>query len=224
MIHAGATIAAFLLVFPALFSIVNPFGGALIFNEAAGDRTLAQRAVLARRIGVYSLAIILGALWGGSYLLNFFGITIAALRIAGGLVVAIRAWALLTAPEHHEERKQKQAEPASENEDEDVAFYPLTMPFTTGPGTISVAVTLGSERPTHGTELLYFFIGASGAAAALAIVIWLAYRFAGGIVSLLGPSGSRIVTRLMAFILLCIGVQIMLTGATETLESFLPKS
>jgi multiple antibiotic resistance protein len=219
--RAGGFIEAFLLAFPALISMVNPLSGALIFNQVVSDRTLEERAWLAGRIAFYGLLIILVSLWAGSYVLNFFGISLAALRIAGGLVVATRAWALLTEPEVHQARKQKQAEPAGGAEV--VAFYPLTMPFTTGPGTISVAVALGSERPTSGVGLLYFFVGVSLAAVAVAAAIWVAYRFAGHVVGLLGENGSRILTRLMAFLLLSIGIQILVTGVEEVVTPWLTK-
>jgi multiple antibiotic resistance protein len=86
------------------------------------------------------------ALWAGAAVIGFFGVTLAALRIAGGLVVAVRAWELLSAPQHQEGRKQAQAAPAAGAED--VTFFPLTVPFTTGPGTIAVAIALGANRPT----------------------------------------------------------------------------
>lgn len=76
-------------------------------------------------------------------MLNFFGVNLGALRIAGGLVVAVRAWGLLTQPEVHEKRKASSAEPA-QNSDDDVAFFPLTMPLTNGPGTIAVVIALSS--------------------------------------------------------------------------------
>ncbi|MBV9784809.1 MAG: MarC family protein [Acidisphaera sp.] len=216
---ASATLNAFLLAFPALFSILNPIGGSLIFHQATADRTHDERITLANRVGLYSLLVMLGALWAGPYVLNFFGITLGAVRVAGGLVVAIRAWTLLTAPEVHEERKQRQAEQSGPVED--VAFFPLTMPFTTGPGTISVAIALGAERPASGVGLLWFFLGASAAAVAMAAIILLAYRSAEFLMGLLGAAGSRVVTRMMAFLLLCIGAQIVITGVDEVLTPML---
>src|SRR5215211_3067879 len=99
----GGAAQSFLLALSALFSIVNPLGTALIFSQVTAERSHEERAELARRIGVYSAAVMLGALWGGAYILNFFGVSLAALRIAGGLVVASRAWSLLEAPEQNEE-------------------------------------------------------------------------------------------------------------------------
>ena len=218
-------LGGFLLAFPALFSIVNPAGGALIFSQVMAERTHAERAALARRIALYSLLVLLVSLWAGSYVLSFFGITLAALRIAGGLVVAARAWSLLNAPEATQARKERQAEPArgatpdSRPPIEDIAFFPLTMPFTTGPGTISVAVALGSEHPHD--SVLAFFAGVSAAAAAVAAVVWVAYSFADRLIALLGPGGARVVTRLAAFLLLCIGTQITLGGVEDVLRPLL---
>ena len=207
-------VAAFLLAFPALFSIVNPPGAAFIFHEVTGGLSAQAKARLSGRVALYSLLVMLVSLWGGAYVLNFFGISLEALRIAGGAVVALRAWELLMAPEEQEARKTAQAGDGSEAMD-GMAFFPLTMPLTTGPGTISVAVTLGAERPSSGLGLLQFFLGCSAAAAAIALLVWLAYRSAGWIAAAMGSAARRTLSRLSAFLLLCIGVQIMLTGIEE---------
>lgn len=216
---AGGIVSAFLFAFPALFAIVNPLGAALIFSQVMADRTPEMRHVLARKVAVYSFGVLLCSLWAGTYILNFFGITIGALRAAGGLVVAIRAWSLLMAPEVQESKKEQQAAPASS--EDDVAFFPLTMPFTTGPGTIAVAITLGSTRPAHDAGFWLFFIGVSAAAALIAAIIWIAYNSADALVRLLGGNVTRVVTRLAAFLLLCIGVQILATGVQDLLVAAL---
>ena len=209
-------VQAFLLAFSALFSIVNPIGTAFIFSQVTAERSHQDRAALARRIGLYAALVMLGALWAGTYIMNFFGVSLAALRIAGGLVVAAWAWELLSAPEARDERKQRQAGEAVGSDD--VAFFPLTMPLTTGPGTISVAIALGSNRP-RGGDFLAFFVGSSAAAVAVAVIVWLAYRWADGLTDLLGETRVQIVTRLAAFLLLCVGVQIMLSGILGALAS-----
>jgi multiple antibiotic resistance protein len=213
-----SAVGAFLLAFPALFSIVNPIGSSLIFGQVTAGRSPAERVALARRIGVYSALVLLASLWLGGYVLNFFGISLGALRVAGGLVVAIRAWSLLMAPEEHEDRKANDAAPA-QNDPDDVAFFPLTMPFTTGPGSISVAIALSSQRPAHGGGTLAFFGGLSLAAICIAVLVWLAYRGSERVMALLGPSGARVVSRLVAFLLLCVGVQIVSTGVQSLAET-----
>lgn len=209
---------SFMLALSALFSIVNPIGAALIFSQVTADRTHEQRVVLARLIGFYSALIMLGALWAGAYILGFFGVSLAALRIAGGLFVATRAWNLLSEPERIEAMKQRQAEGAEGASA--VAFFPLTMPFTTGPGTISVAIALGANRPMSSiVDAAPFFLGASLAALVVAATVVVAYSFADRVTSLLGETGARVVSRLAAFLMLCVGTQITLNGITDVLTS-----
>lgn len=207
----------FLLGFPALFSIVNPPSAALIFRELTAEFTHDDRVRLARQVAVYSLLVIMVALWAGSYVLGFFGVSLGALRLGGGLVVASSAWGLLNTPEQRAARKQREATVPDRSADA-LAFYPLTIPFTTGPGTISVAIALSAGRPPGLDRLGWYFVGMTAAAVAMAVVIWVTFRFADEIVDWLGPAGARIVTRLFAFLLLCIGVQIVVTGADEVLR------
>jgi multiple antibiotic resistance protein len=173
-------IGSFLIAFPALFSIVNPPGGALIYHQVTADREHTERVRLAWRV----------ALWAGAAVIGLLGVTLAALRIAGGLVVAARAWELLSAPQQQEDRKQAQAAPAAGAED--VTFFPLTVPFTTGPGTIAVAIALGANRPTGALDLLPYFAGGSLAAAAVAATVGLCYAAADRVVALFGPAGARV--------------------------------
>jgi multiple antibiotic resistance protein len=216
-----AAFATFLLVFPALFSIVNPVAGAFLFHEVTKSRPAADQAVLARKVAVNSLIVMLVAMWGGTLVLNLFGISIAALRIAGGLVVSLWAWSILSAPEAREERKRDEAAPAAEGDD--VAFFPLTLPFTTGPGTIAVAIALGSSRPAAPEALAAYVLGATAATVAMAAAIWLGYHYAGRIAAWLGRTGSRTLTRLSAFLLLAVGVQITIAGVTDVLAPLLAR-
>ena len=212
---------AFLIGFPALFSIVNPISGAFIFRGIAAGRTPDRRAMLARLVALNSLGVMMGALWAGSYVLAFFGISLAALRVAGGLVVALSGWRLLNTPETHEDRKQQQA--ASAEGEEDIALFPLTIPITTGPGTISVAVALGAGHPKLFAGLGWFFLGMTAAAVAMSVTIWLTYHYADRLTEMMGPTGTRTITRIAAFLLLCIGVQILITGVEDVLGPLLAR-
>ena len=209
----GSAVQSYLLALSALFSIVNPIGSALIFSQVTADRSHAERQDLARKVGTYGALVMLVALWGGAAVLNFFGVTLAALRIAGGLVVAASAWRLLSAAGENEARKQDQVSVVSGAND--VAFFPLTMPFTTGPGTISVAIALGSNLPVASPDRVPFVLGASFAALTVAIMIWIAYGSADRLVALLGHARARVLSRLSAFLLLCIGTQITLNGVLD---------
>ncbi len=211
-------IGAFLLAFPALFSIVNPVGAAITFHQVTEGRS--DRHELAWRIALNALLILLGSLLLGGYILNFFGVSLGALRVAGGLVVAIRAWQLLMQPEAQENRKANAAASA-ETVQEDVAFFPLTMPFTTGPGAISVAIALASQRPADGHGALSFFVGVSIAAILVALLVGVSYRWSSKVLALLGASGARVMSRLVAFLLLCVGVQIISSGLESLVTSYL---
>lgn len=201
--------AAFLLAFPALFSIVNPLGMAFVVGDLIGDLNHAERARTVRMVAFYALCIMLGALWLGSAIFGFFGVSIEALRVAGGLVVILASLELLLSPDKRDARKADQAAtPAREGTDR--AFFPLTMPLTTGPGTIAVAVTLGSARPEGRT--IGFFVGVSAAALAIAGIVWLTYWSAERLGRFISPEGQRIISRLSAFLLLSIGAQIMIGG------------
>lgn len=211
----------FLLAFPTLISIVNPISSAFIFREKASRFTVRQRGWITRRVSFYAFIVMVVSLWAGSYILEFFGITLAALRIAGGTILAANAWELMAAPERREARKQEQAASGAGEAPEDIAFFPLTMPFTTGPGTISVAVALGAQRP-HELELLGpYFIGVTAAALLTALMIFVTFSFADRIGRALGPTGSRTITRLFAFLLLCIGIQILIIGFSDVLQPLL---
>ncbi|WP_238996852.1 MarC family protein [Entomobacter blattae] len=219
----------FLLAFSALFTIVNPVGASLIFSQVTSDRDRKERLALARNIALYSLILLVISILLGQSILSFFGITLNALRIAGGLVIAIRAWGLLHAPESNEARKQKQANQTGHLDQDtlpswkEIVFFPLTMPFTVGPGSISVAITLSTVRPAH-TSGLGFYGTLVLASLCVSIFIWAFYSYADRIVSSLGVTGARIISRTTALILLCIGVQILAAGVQGFIEPMLKQA
>jgi len=213
----GTAEVAFLLTFPSLFSIINPVGGAFIFYGVTKDFSLTDKERAAALVGVYSLLIMFGALWAGAYVLRFFGVSIDALRIAGGTVVALSGFRLLTSAETHPDRKdhERAEEQGGEGDPTQLAFFPLTLPFTTGPGTIAVAITIGAERPSTGAGFVAFFLGASVAAIANAAIIWIFYRSADRLTNFVGPTAQAVIVRLTAFLLICIGVQILVTAVGD---------
>lgn len=205
--------AAFLLAFPSLFSIINPIGGALIFFGVTKDFAPRDREKIAARVGLYSLLIMFGALWAGADVLRFFGVSIDALRIAGGTVIALSGFQLLTSGDRHPDQKghEHAGEQGDDGDPMQLAFFPLTLPFTTGPGTIAVAITISAERPLTGVGLIAFFLGASLAVVANAAIIWVAYRYADRLTEFMGATARLVIVRLTAFLLMCIGVQILVT-------------
>lgn len=223
MLLLGSFAAAFLLGFPAMFSIVNPVGNALTFLNLTVDRTHEERVVLARRVALYSLVVLLGSIWFGAYVLAFFGVSLGALRIAGGLAVAVQAWAMLMAPDQAPDRVTDGPGIGS-GPQQDVAFFPLTMPFTTGPGSIAVAIALGAERVPEDGGQIWSFGGTTLAALVIAALVWAIYASADRMTLLLGASGERVLGRLVAFLLLCIGVQMLWTGIEGLLSPWFSRA
>jgi multiple antibiotic resistance protein len=208
-------INAFLLAFAALFPIVNPIGGAPIFLALTHRLPPVVRRRLALRIAINGFCLLVGSLFIGSHVLEFFGITLPVVRIGGGLVVTAFAWKMLNEESNASDKKAHEAGDPEAADPALDAFYPLTMPLTVGPGSISVAITLGSQRPKIPAGFDSLLVLASGAVAgvlALAVTIYVCYRFADRIVAALGTSGTNVLTRLSAFILLCIGIQILWNG------------
>jgi multiple antibiotic resistance protein len=209
----------FLLAFTALFSIVNPLSGAFIFFGATRELEAPVQVSVARWVAIYAFCIMAASLYVGAYVLGFFGVSIPVLRVAGGIIVAAAGWRMLNAPDITEQRRSETPKPR----DMDVApsrlaFYPLTMPLTTGPGTISVAVSLGANRPSgFHASLLAFFVETLAATALLSLIIYGFYRNSARLAKLIGPTGTPIVVRLSAFLLFCIGIQVLWNGAAELL-------
>lgn len=203
----------FLLIYAALFPIVNPIGSAPLFLGLTQFCTNQERNVLARRVATNSFFLLLGSLFVGSHVLEFFGISLPVVRIAGGFVVTAFGWKLLNS----DTRPDGANAPDNGSTTPIDAFYPLTMPLTVGPGSISVAITLGSQRPKVADLAHLALLGGAAIAGIVAMVatVYLCYRFADRTVAALGTAGTNVVVRLSAFILLCIGIQIIWSGWSD---------
>jgi multiple antibiotic resistance protein len=200
-----------LLVFGALFPIVNPLGTAPIFLTLTRDLPEDARSMLARKVAINGFLLLLGSIFIGNYILAFFGISIPVVQVGGGLIVLSTGWKLLqSSGEHEPSRHHNTAADANQR-----AFYPLTLPLTVGPGTISVAITVGANRAQGATSLAALAIGS----VLIGVTIWLSYRFAEGIAHALGETAMNVILRLSSFILLCIGVQIVWNGYTALLRA-----
>jgi multiple antibiotic resistance protein len=214
-------LTTFLLAFGALFSIVNPLSGAFIFFGATQGMDPKMRAQVSRWVSIYAFCIVSASLYIGAYVLSFFGISIPVLRVAGGIIVAMSGWRMLNEPDATEQRRSEApAYPRSfDTPPSRLAFYPLTMPLTTGPGTISVAISLGASRPPtlHPTMIAFFFLETLAATLLLAMLVYGLYRNSARIANLIGATGTTIIVRLSAFLLFCIGIQVFWNGAAELL-------
>ena len=213
----------FLLAFGALFSIVNPLSGAFIFYGATREFDAHTRVLLSRWVSIYAFCIVAFSLYVGAYVLSFFGVSLPALRVAGGIIISMSGWRMLNEPDATEQKRSAAPDPAVLSASTSrIAFYPLTMPLTTGPGTISVAISLGAGRPTgFHAPLFEFFAATVAAVALLSLLIYLSYRNAARLAHFIGPTGTAIVVRLSAFLLFCIGIQVLWNGAAELLGALL---
>ena len=208
-----------LLIVSALFPIVNPIGGAPVFLAVTSDYTTPARRLLAWRITLNSFILIVASYLVGTHILAFFGISIPIVQVGGGLIVISNGWALLKQKDSDERGQiQKNMNPA------DIlrrAFYPLTLPVTVGPGSISIAITLGANAPHHlGADLVAVLSAVIGAAI-VAFTIYLCYGFSDRLAAILGQTGMNVILRLSSFLLVCIGVQILWNGVTTLLKIFL---
>jgi len=204
--------ATILLAIGALLPIVDPLGGAPIYLAMTTGITPKERARMAKAVAMNSFLLLIASALVGAYVLDFFGVSIPAVQVAGGLVVCAIGWSLLNSPNSAPALTRSGAPDVTADDLGQRAFYPLTMPLTVGPGSISVALTLGAN-PTPGMRPL--FVTAVAHAIGILIVaisVYLCYRYADRILAKLGPTGTGVVVRLSAFILLCIGVQICWNG------------
>ena len=209
----------FFLVFAAVFPVVNPPGSALVFLGLTRDTTHEIRRILAWRVARNSFFVLVCSLVLGALVLEFYGISIPVLRVAGGFIVAAAGWKLLS--EGSQKELEASADGVSQTDPLDQAFYPLTLPLTTGPGTIAVVISLGLSKAsyTNSTDEIIFSVASLFAIVAIAITIFLCFAYADRIERMLGPGGTDIAVRLSAFILFCLGIQILWSGGSELLKS-----
>ena len=208
-----------LLILSALFPIVNPLGGSPVFLALTNDYPAAARRALARQVAVNSFVLLVSSFLVGTHILNFFGISIPVVQVGGGLVVISNGWAMLKQKEEpdrgHDVQRKVDLNDIFRN-----AFYPLTLPLTVGPGSISVAITLGANLPHHlGANLLAILATVIGSAM-VAVSIYICYGFADRLAAVVGESGMGIILRLSSFLLVCIGVQIMWNGVSTLVHTF----
>ena len=210
------------LVVGALFPIVNPLGNAPIFLILTRGVSDKGRAKLARTVAMNSLVVMVVSIFIGTHILGFFGISLPVVQVGGGLVVIATGWELLRRSDDGDATEDGK-KPCHEGDYMRQAFYPLTLPLTVGPGSISVAITLGANRPEGSGWRWPLITGLLIGAIVIAISIYLSYRFAERIAKVLGEAAMNVVIRLSSFILLCIGVQILWNGLSALLRSVLTR-
>lgn len=197
--------------FGALFPVVNPIGSSVIVLSIAGNASPAELRVLALKIALYTACLLITVLFCGSWILSLFGITIPVVLIGGGLVLAYIGWQLLNASATSNPEKINVE--SSDQEVNSLAFYPLTMPVTAGPGCIAVAIALGAHSLTgEWNSTLINQLANSIGILLVSLTVFICYRYTYLVTHKLGAAGTQVIMRLAAFINLCIGLQLIVHG------------
>ncbi len=209
----GILVRIAVLVVATLLTLINPAGSAAIFHSMTAGIADATRRKMAWQIGLNSFFLVVAATFIGSYVLDFFGVSLTSVRIGGGLLVAASGWKLLNADEKTGQKSADVQKVASRT------FYPLTFPLTVGPGTISAAITIGASLKEPGVVLWQRALASLAGLAAVAFTVYLSFRFAARLIAFLGATGTVVLLRLSAFILMCVGVQIVINGVLAVVQS-----
>ena len=206
--------------FLSLFPVVNPIGSAFIVDPLLGDLSFPQRKRAAKKVALYCLAICTVSALIGTWILKLFGLSIPIVQVAGGLMICQMGWKLLTSDDQVKGDKER-ARPQHCPEDIDnILFYPVSFPMTTGAGTISVILTLSAHEEeinilNHIMNLSALFLSI----VLICIIIYVCYANTARLIHRLGPRGEQIVNRLSAFLVFCIGMQIAWSGIKVLMRS-----
>ncbi len=211
------TAKSIFLIISTLFPIVNPLGGSPIFLSLTRSYPPEARWTLSRAIAVNSLFLLIGSYLIGTHILSFFGISIPVVQVGGGIVVISTGWTMLRSRD--EDERVEMHRNVTKEDLARQAFYPLTLPLTVGPGSISVAITLGANAPRHSGFDVLGNIAAIIGMALIALSIVLAYGFSDRLAKFVGPTAMSVILRLSSFLLLCIGIQILWNGVSALLKT-----
>lgn len=204
------------LTFGALFPVINPLGTAILIVGMTGVLDQKTQHTVARSVAINSFLLMSVVLLAGTYLLSFFGITIPIVQAAGGLVLASMGWKMLG--DSPDTSGNSQSTPTGKIHDQ--LFYPFTFPMTVGPGGVAVTLTLSAhsehetlmETATHQAGVIFgIFV--------ICVCIYICYAYSKLLTRHLGPSGTKVSMRLMAFILVCLGAQISWSGVSTLVAS-----
>ena len=214
----------FALAFSALLPVVNPLGSALVFLGLVGPAPDEVFKNLAKKIAISTTLFLLVVEVVGTGLLTFFGISLPVVQVAGGLVLASMGWNLLNQPATPK-AETADVKQASYGSLEQQVFYPLTFPVTVGPGCIVVMLTLTAHASVKGNVLegVFAHVGIFVASVALSALVFFSYRYAPKLTESVPPATSNGILRIIAFVLLCIGVQITSNGMESLLRAALKR-
>ncbi len=203
----------YLAILASLFSIMNPFGAVPLFLGLTSDYTRGHRNRAVWQISLYVILILSAFFLAGSFILDFYGISIQAMRIAGGIMIFLTGYGLLTG---------KQAESRTVNatvreealEKEDISFSPMALPMLAGPGSISLLITFHSGYADWAQHLVIL-----AAILTMGVISFFILRSARFLYRLMGVGGIKALTRIMGFLTMAIGVEFVVSGIVKLVTS-----
>lgn len=218
---------SFLIAFSVLLPLINPLGSALVFLGLVGDAPPKVYHSLARRIAINNVIFLAIIELLGAGILNFFGISLPIVQLSGGIVIAVMGWSVLneknaTANSRHKQEETDVRDEIRAKDLEQKAFYPYTFPVTSGPGTLVAVLTLTAHISEHTVaKNVLAHIGIFLAIVVLSLLVYFSYAYAPKITKVIPPNTAHGILRVIAFILLCIGVQIAWNGLSVLLAQVL---
>lgn len=214
-------IYAILISYAALFPVLNPLGGSLLFSAITYPLDVPLKRKLARKIAFNAFFLLTGVLFLGTWVLKLFGIQIPIVQLAGGAVVATRGWMIMNTGTNPKTGNAQtiSTEPAALA----ASFFPLTLPMTAGPGAITIGITLGAEALAFKTKslMLMKYLGFGIGIALSALTVYVTYHYAGYFMKRLGDNGRMVIMKLSSFITLCIGLSIVWKGVQGLIAFYL---
>ena len=198
-------LSLFLATLGSLFSVVNPFGAVPMYLTLTTEYTPHERSATARRTALYFMCILVAFFFAGTLILDFFGISLNSLRIAGGLIIVNSGYGLLNSKFEERRIDKKMKEEAQDKED--ISFTPMAMPLLSGPGSISLLIGLYAAQETWDRRVLIVAVIMT-----MAVLVFVTLRFAPLLFRLLGRAGLAALSRIMGFLVMGIGIQMLIYG------------
>lgn len=209
-------ISFFFSTLASVFTMTNPLGAVPMYLTLTDDYSTKERSQTALRTAVYTFAILVVFFFAGTFILSFFGISLNALKIAGGLIIVNAGYGLLN--NKSERRRMTHAIEEEAQAKDDISFTPMAMPMLSGPGSISFLIGLSAGEPDWAQSAVIV-----GAMAVLAMVIFAVLYYAPLLFRLLGRAGLSALSRIMGFLVMAIGIQLLTVGVISLVGDTWPQ-
>ncbi|WP_411749799.1 MarC family NAAT transporter [Serratia marcescens] len=207
-----------------LLPLANPLTTVALLLGMSGNMTSEERNNQSLMASIYVFCIMTVAFYAGQVVMNTFGISIPGLRIAGGLIVAFIGFRMLFPQQSAEDASKVETKSHDQHHktSANIAFVPLAMPSTAGPGTIAMIISSAAsiKNNTLGFEPWVLMIGPIAIFLTVAIILWVCLLSSGAIMRLVGVNGIEAISRLMGFLLVCMGVQFFINGTLEIVTTY----